>query len=332
MTEKTFLPKVVTVFGGSGFVGRHVVRALAKNGYRVRVAVRRPDLALHLQPLGDVGQITAVQANLRHRWSIERALEGSDAAINLVGILFESGRQSFAAVQDFGARAVAEACAEAGVPLVHMSAIGADPKSASDYGRSKAAGEAAVLSALGDKAVIMRPSIVFGPEDGFFNKFADLARFLPALPLIGGGETKFQPVYVGDVADAFVRAVDGSLEGGKVYELGGPEVVSFRECMQEILKITRRKRLLVDIPWWLARIQGRIFGMLPKPLLTVDQVELLKSDNVVSDEAETEGRSFAGIGIRPTTMDAILPTYLWRYRETGQFTKPAAPSETGGAA
>ncbi|MFZ2100213.1 MAG: complex I NDUFA9 subunit family protein [Oricola sp.] len=332
MTEKTNLPKVVTVFGGSGFVGRHIVRALARRGYRVRVAVRRPDLAFHLQPLGDVGQITAVQANLRHRWSIERAIEGSDAVINLVGILYETGRQSFAAVQEFGSRAVAEACAAAGKPLVHMSAIGADPDGESEYARTKGRAERAVLGALGKNAVIMRPSIVFGPEDGFFNKFADLARFSPVLPLIGGGMTKFQPVYVGDVAEAFARAVDGKLKGGAVYELGGPQVLTFRDCMKEVLKVTKRKRFLVTIPWWAARIQARFLGLLPKPLLTVDQVTLLKSDNVVSDAAAKEGRTLAGIGIRAATVDAILPSYLWRFRETGQFANPTTPTETGGAA
>jgi len=332
MTEKTFLPKVVTVFGGSGFVGRYVVRALARRGYRVRVAVRRPDLAYHLQPLGDVGQITAVQANLRHRWSVERAVEGADAVINLVGILYESGRQSFPAVQEFGARAVAEACAEAKVPLVHMSALGADPDGESEYARTKGRAEQMVLQALGKKAVIMRPSIIFGPEDDFFNKFADMARFSPFMPLIGGGKTKFQPVYVGDVAEAFARAVEGELAGGKVYELGGPEVLTFRECLEEVLKVTRRKRYFVNIPWWAARIQGRIFGLLPKPLLTVDQVTLLKSDNVVSAKAEKDGRSLAGIGIRPATVEAILPSYLWRFRETGQFTNPNTPTQTGGAA
>lgn len=332
MTEISNLPKVVTVFGGSGFVGRHVVRALARRGYRVRVAVRRPDLAVHLQPLGDVGQITAVQANLRHRWSIARAIEGADAVINLVGILFQSGRQSFPAVQEFGARAVAEACAEAGVPLVHMSALGADANSESLYARTKSLGERAVLDALGDQAIIIRPSIVFGPEDDFFNKFGEMARFSPVLPLIGGGHTKFQPVYVGDVAEVFARAVDGKLKGGATYEIGGAEVLTFRECLEEVLRVTRRKRLFVNIPWWAARMQGRILGLLPKPLLTVDQVTLLKTDNVVSAAAEKEGRTLAGIGIRPATLEAILPSYLWRFRETGQFTNPNLPTENGGAA
>jgi uncharacterized protein YbjT (DUF2867 family) len=332
MTEKSNLPKVVTVFGGSGFVGRHVVRALARRGYRVRVAVRRPDLAIHLQPLGDVGQITAVQANLRHRWSIVRAIEGADAVINLVGILFESGKQSFNAVQEFGAKAVAEACRDASLPLVHMSAIGADENGEAQYARTKGRAEKAVLEILGDDAIVMRPSIVFGPEDDFFNKFAGMARFSPVLPLIGGGTTKFQPVYVGDVAEAFALAVDGKLQGGRIYELGGPEVLTFKQCLEEVLKITRRKRFFVNIPWWAANIQGRIFGLMPKPLLTVDQVALLKTDNVVSDAASKENRTLAGIGVKPASVDTILPTYLWRFRETGQYTNPASTSQNGGAA
>ena len=318
-TSPTNLPKVVTVFGGSGFLGRHVTRALAKRGYRVRAAVRRPDLAFHLQPLGDLGQIAAVQANLRHRWSVERALEGADAAVNLVGILFETGRQGFDAVQEFGARAVAEAARDRNIPLVHISAIGADPESGSDYARTKGRAEMRVRDALGDRAVIMRPSIVFGPEDQFFNKFAELARFSPFLPLIGGGGTKFQPVYVGDVAEAVAMAVDGRLKGGATYELGGPEVMTFRKCLEEMLAVTEQKRAFLSIPWWAARIQGRVLGMLPKPLLTADQVKLLEQDNVVSDQAKAEGRTLEGIGIRPATVDAILPTYLWRFRETGQF-------------
>ncbi|TCD16159.1 complex I NDUFA9 subunit family protein [Oricola cellulosilytica] len=330
MTQKANLPKVVTVFGGSGFVGRHVVRALVKRGHRVRVAVRRPDLAIHLQPIGDVGQITAIQANLRHRWSVDRAVEGADAVINLVGILFESGKQTFSAVQEFGAKAVAEACRDAGVPLVHMSAIGANVDGEAEYAKTKGRAEKAVLDTLGDRAIVMRPSIIFGPEDDFFNKFADMARFSPALPLIGGGTTKFQPVYVGDVAEAFARAVDGEVAGGRIYELGGPEVLTFRECLEEVLKITRRKRFFVNIPWWAAMMQGRILGMLPKPLLTTDQVTLLKRDNVVSAEADVDGRTLDAIGIKPASVDAILPTYLWRYREAGQFTNPAAPSENGG--
>lgn len=321
--EKTGIlnkPKLVTVFGGSGFVGRHVVAALAQRGYRVRVAVRRPTLAPYLQPLGNMGQIQTVQANLRYRWSIDRAVKGADHVINLVGILYESGGQRFNAVQAFGARAVAEAARAEGIPLTHISAIGADPQSASAYARTKAEGEKAVHEVLPD-AIILRPSIVFGPEDGFFNKFADMARFSPFLPLIGGGHTKFQPVYVGDVAEAVARTVDGTLEHGKIYELGGPEVMSFRRCMEEMLRVIDRKRALVPVPWFAAKLIGSIAGLLPKPMLTRDQVTLLQHDNVVSDKAASEGRTLEGIGIRPTATDAVLPTYLWRFREQGQFTK-----------
>lgn len=320
MTEVLQTPKLVTVFGGSGFLGRHVVRALAKRGYLVRVACRRPDLAGHLQPLGNVGQIQAVQANLRVRWSVDRAVQDADHVINLVGLLFETGRQSFDAVHDFGARAIAEAARAAGAGLTHVSAIGAYAESESGYARTKAAGEKAVLETL-PEAVIYRPSIVFGPEDGFFNKFANLARFLPALPLIGGGNTRFQPIFVGDVAEAIARSVDGKVAGGKIYELGGPQQLTFKELLQETLHTIDRKRLLLPLPWWLASLQGKILGMLPNPLLTADQVILLQRDNVVSDAAKTEGRTLAAIGIQPATLASILPSYLWRYRAAGQFTR-----------
>ncbi|MBA4269817.1 MAG: complex I NDUFA9 subunit family protein [Methylobacterium sp.] len=320
--------QLVTVFGGSGFVGRHVVRALVKRGYRVRVAVRRPDLAGFLQPLGMVGQIHAVQANLRYPDSVAAAVKGAAAVVNLVGILQEGGRQSFAGVQANGARAIAQACAAAGIArLVQVSAIGADRDSKSLYARSKAEGEAAVLAAV-PGAVILRPSIVFGPEDGFFNRFAALARVLPALPLVGGGETRFQPVFVGDVAEAVARGVDGVVAGGRVYELGGPEVKSFRELLAYICEVTDRKRLLVPLPFPLARIQARILelvdtltlGLLPDAIkLTRDQVTLLESDNVVSAAALAEGRSFEGLGIAPVSVEAIVPSYLWRFRKAGQF-------------
>lgn len=320
MTEILQTPKIITVFGGSGFVGRHLVRALAKRGYQVRVACRRPDLAGHLQPLGNVGQIQAVQANLRVRWSVDRAVQDAAHVVNLVGILHETGRQKFAAVQDFGARAVAEAARSVGAGLTHGSAIGADIASESDYARTKARGEAAVLETI-PGAVIVRPSIVFGPEDGFFNRFANMARFSPVLPLIGGGETQFQPVFVGDVAEAIARSVDGKVEGGKIYELGGPQVLSFRQCMEEMLTIIDRKRMLVPLPWSLAYMQASILGLLPNPLLTSDQVTLLKSHNVVSAEAEKAGRSFAGLGLHPQSIASVLPSYLWRYRPAGQFTR-----------
>ncbi|MGN6471717.1 MAG: complex I NDUFA9 subunit family protein [Rhizobiaceae bacterium] len=320
MTEITETPKLVTIFGASGFIGRHLVRALAKRGYRIRAAVRRPDLAGHLQPLGNVGQIMAMQANLRYRWSVDRAVEGADHVVNLVGILYPSGRQSFEAVHGFGARAVAEAARAAGAGLTHVSALGANPNSPSLYARSKAEGERAVRETV-KNAVIFRPSIVFGPEDHFFNRFAGMARYSPFLPLIGGGNTRFEPVYVGDVAEALARAVDGELKGGKVYELGGPEILTFRQCMEEMLRVIERRRVLVNMPWSLARMQGAVLGMLPKPLLTRDQVIQLGIDNVVSEEAKKEGRTLEGIGIAGETVGAILPTYLWRYRVAGQFTR-----------
>ncbi|MCA1490288.1 complex I NDUFA9 subunit family protein [Sinorhizobium alkalisoli] len=316
------LPPLVTIFGGSGFVGRHVVRALARRGYRIRVAVRRPDLAGHLQPLGNVGQIVCVQANLRYRKSVDRAVEGADHVINCVGVLFESGRNSFDAVQEFGARAVAEAARAAGATLTHISAIGADPKSQSDYARTKGRAELAVLDTV-PEAIILRPSIIFGPEDGFFNKFAEMARFSPVLPLIGGGRTRFQPVYVGDVAEAVARAVEGKLSGGTIYELGGPQVLSFRDCLELMLKTIDRKRSFLSLPFGVASLLGRIASLVPfiAPPITADQVVLLKSDNVVSDKAEVEGRTLDGIGIAPTMLEAILPTYLVRYRPQGQYTR-----------
>ncbi len=327
-STKTAAETLVTVFGGSGFVGRHVVRALAKRGYRVRVAVRRPDLAGFLQPMGGVGQIHAVQANLRYLDSVMAAVHGADAVVNLVGILQEGGRQSFSAVQANGPRAIAQACARAGISrLVQVSAIGADAASSSVYATSKAEGEAAVLGQV-PTAVILRPSIVFGPEDGFFNRFASLARMLPVLPLVGGGDTLFQPVFVGDVAEAVALAIDGKAKPGATYELGGPERKSFRQLLEYVCEVTGRKRLLANLPFPLARIQaGAIeiankltFGLLPDELLlTRDQVELLKSDNVVAEAAIIEGRTLAGLGIVPSSVEAIVPSYLWRFRKSGQF-------------
>ena len=315
-------PKLVTIFGGSGFVGRHLVGALAKRGYRVLVAVRRPDLAYHLQPLGNVGQIKAIQANLRYRWSVERAVEESDIVVNLVGILKETGKQKFDNVQQVGARYVADAAKKAGARLIHGSAIGADPDSESAYGRTKGEAERIVHS-VDKKAIIFRPSIVFGPQDDFFNRFASMARFSPFLPLIGGGYTKFQPVYVGDVAEAMARAVDGELAGGKIYELGGPEVASFRECMEIMMRITYRRRVLLSIPWFAASTMAKLTGWLPGAPLTYDQVVMLRTDNVVSEEAQKAGRTLPGIGISPANMDSILPDYLVRFRPHGQFTRDA---------
>ena len=315
------LPPLVTVFGGSGFIGRHVVRTLAKRGYRIRVAVRRPDLAGFLVPAGNLGQISIVQANVRYRNSIDRAVEGAQHVVNCVGILAESGRNTFDAVQEFGAKAIAEAARGVGASLTHISALGANANSASAYARTKARAEAAILLIKPD-AVIMRPSIVFGPEDGFFNKFADMSRTAPFLPLIGGGETKFQPVYVEDVAEAVARSVDGKLKAGTTYELGGPEVLTFRECLETTLSVINRKKTLVSIPFAVASLMGSIASLVPliTPPITPDQVTLLKSDNVVSKQAEAEGRTLKDIGLLPTLLISVLPSYLVRYRPQGQFT------------
>jgi NADH dehydrogenase len=318
------LETLVTVFGGSGFLGRNVVRALCKRDYRVRVAVRRPELAGHLQPLGRVGQIHAVQANVRYPASVEAAMRDSHVAINLVGILAKSGAQTFDAVQARGAEAIARVAASAGASMVHVSAIGANDRSSSQYARTKAAGEKAVLAAL-PSATIMRPSVVFGPEDQFTNRFAALARLAPALPLIGGGTTRMQPVYVGDVATAIADAVDGKAKPGATYELGGPEVLTMREIMETILEITDRDRMLVSLPFGLARLLSIFLQFAPGTLkLTPDQVELLRSDNVVSEAAKAAGLTLEGLGITPDSLEAIAPSYLWRFRPAGQFQRKNA--------
>ncbi|MEC9463169.1 MAG: complex I NDUFA9 subunit family protein, partial [Pseudomonadota bacterium] len=262
-----------------------------------------------------------VQANLRYRSSVDAAVQGADHVVNCVGILFESGRNGFDAVQDFGARAVAEAARSVGATLTHISAIGADAKSDSAYAATKGRAEAAVQSILPD-ATILRPSIVFGPEDGFFNKFASMARIAPALPLVGGGKTRFQPVYVGDVAEVVARAVDGTIARGKIYELGGQDVASFKQCLEMMLDVVGRKRALVNLPFGIASLIGSIASAVPliTPPLTSDQVKLLKKDNVVSPAAKAEGRTLEGLGIQPVTMAAILPTYLVQYRVHGQYT------------
>lgn len=318
MTARSPYDTLVTVYGGSGFLGRHVVRALAKRHYRIRVAVRRPELAGYLQPLGRVGQIHAVQANLRHQASVEAAARDASILVNLVGILFERGQQRFDAVHTLGAERVALTTNAQGARLVHVSAIGADERSPSAYARSKAEAERLVLAAQ-SSAVILRPSILFGPEDDFFNRFASLARVSPALPLIGGGNTRFQPVFVGDVAAAVADAVDGTARNGTTYELGGAEIRTFKELMQFVLATIERKRLLVPLPFFLAKIQATFLQFMPKPMLTPDQVELLRADNVVSAAARAEGRTLQGLGIEPETMEAIVPSYLWRYRKSGQF-------------
>jgi uncharacterized protein YbjT (DUF2867 family) len=309
---------LVTIYGGSGFIGRHLVGALAKTGARMRVAVRRPELAGHLQPLGSVGQINAVQANVRYPDSLLAAARGADAVVNLVGILFPTGKQTFAAVQDEGARHVAEAAKAAGAhALVHVSAIGANPNSPSVYAQSKAQGEAAVREVFPD-AVILRPSVVFGPEDDFFNRFAALARLLPALPLIGGGGTKLQPVFVGDVAKAVLAGLTGA-GAGAPYELGGPEVLTLKQVMERVLTYSMRRRFLVPLPFSLAKLQAAVLQFLPNPPLTVDQVRLLETDNVVSEEAKRSGRTLQGLGVEPVAFAAVVPGYLEQFRPRGQF-------------
>ncbi|WP_370676099.1 complex I NDUFA9 subunit family protein [Pleomorphomonas sp. PLEO] len=319
-------PPVVTVFGASGFIGRHVVRALAARGWRIRAACRRPDLAAHLQPLGGVGQIMPMQANLRYRASVDRAVSGSDAVVNLVGILSASGRQTYAAVQAFGARAVAEASAAAGITrLVHVSAIGADAASRSVYARTKAAGEAAVLDVVKD-AVVLRPSVVFGPEDHFINMFGGLSARSPVMPLIGGGLTRLQPVFVGDVAEAVARAVEGHVAGGRIYELGGPEVLTFRAIIERLLAETGRQPHLLTIPFGLATLAARLSAWLPGAPLTPDQVELLKVGSVVSAAAIGEGRTLEALGIAPTSLGAVLPEYAVRFRPHGQYDRDGLPA------
>lgn len=312
------MQNLVTVFGGSGFVGTQTVRQLAKAGWRIRVAVRNPGLAYRMRLMGDVGQIDVVQANLRNTPSLDRALEGASAAVNLVGVLYETGRQGFQSVQAMGARNVAEAGRGAGVSrMVQMSALGADANSPSKYARSKAEGETAVRAIYPD-AVVVRPSIIFGPGDGFFNRFAGMAQFSPALPLIGGGHTRFQPVYVTDVARALAQAVSDPDLAGQTLELGGPGVFSFRELMQMLLAQTGQRRALIPVPFPMASLLGTVAGwsrVVIAPPLTADQVELLRSDNVVSGAC----LGLTELGITPTTLDAILPTYLYSFRRGGQY-------------
>ncbi|MBW7967451.1 complex I NDUFA9 subunit family protein, partial [Bradyrhizobium sp. BR 10261] len=305
------LETLVTVFGGSGFLGRNVVRALCRRDYRIRVAVRRPELAGHLQPSGKVGQVHTIQANLRYPGSVEAAVRDSHVVINLVGILTEGGAQTFDAVQAKGAETVAKAAAAAGADLIHVSAIGADADSPSRYAKAKAAGEAAVSAAV-PSATIFRPSVMFGPEDQFTNRFAALARLSPVLPLIGGS-TRMQPVYVGDVATAIADAVDGKAKAGATYELGGPEVLTMREIIEAILAITDRKRTLVPLSFGLARLKAALLQFAPGTFkLTPDQVTLLERDNVVSDAAKAAGLTLEGLGITPDSLEAIAPQYLWR--------------------
>jgi uncharacterized protein YbjT (DUF2867 family) len=313
---------IVTIFGGSGFVGRYATRELASRGWRIRAACRRPDLAGHLQPMGAVGQVHPVQANLRYPQSLEPVVAGADAVVNAVGILSPAGRQNFEALHVEGARAVAAAAREEGVKrLVHVSAIGADEKSSAEYARTKAKGEAGVLEEF-PGAIIIRPSIVFGPEDEFFNRFAAMARISPFLPLIGGGRTHFQPIYVGDLATVIANAVEGAGTPGTVYEVGGPEILTFKQLLDRTQQWSGRKAAYLSMPFWLAKLQALLTWPLPNSWrpLTVDQVRMLERDNVVSEAAKNEGRTLDALGVStPHSAASIVPTYLERFKPRGQF-------------
>jgi uncharacterized protein YbjT (DUF2867 family) len=316
--------RLVTVIGGSGFIGRHVVRALAKRGYRVRVASRRPDLSGHTQMAGGPGQVVPVQANVRFPASIAAACEGAYAVVNTVGTDVSSGSQTFDAVLRFGSEAIAKAAKATGAKvLITVSGIGTNLDTSSLAVQAKSQAEK-IAAEIFPGAIVVKPSVVFGPDDRFFNKLASMARFAPVLPLIGGGETKIQPVFVGDIAEAIATLIDRGEANGKSYELGGPRVASMKELTQFTLDTIRRKRVLLPLPWSVSRLLGSILGILPNPQLTADQVELLKFDNVVSADAKAKGLTLEGLGITPHTIESVVPEYLYRYRKAGQFTQANA--------
>ena len=306
---------VVTIFGGAGFIGRYIVQSLARQGMQIRIVCRRPEEGLRCKPMGDVGQIVPVAANIRNKSSVAAAIDGSDVVINLVGVLFKRGLQNFDTIHIEGARTVAQEAANSGVKrLIHLSAIGADINSSSEYARSKGYGEKAIFEFFPD-ATILRPSIVFGSEDDFFNRFAAIARLLPVIPVIGS-KTQFQPVYVGDIAKAVLACLKNKVTVGSCYELGGPTIYTFRELMEIMLNEIGRKRVLIPIPFWAASIKAlflehlRIPFFVPKPMLTRDQVQLLKADNVIREN----NLGIQNLGIVPTPLQAVLPGYLNRYR------------------
>lgn len=315
--------KIAVVFGASGFVGRHVVRELASRGWRVRAAVRKPSAANYLKPLGKVGQIEIVQANIRYRPSINMALSGANAVVNLVGTFDTFGQNDMEELHAAGARNIAEMATKAGIEqIVHISAIGANPRGDAEYARTKAQGEEAFRE-YAPSAVILRPSVIFGPQDELFNRFGAMAQIAPALPLIGGGKTRFQPVYVDDVADAVAEALENPEHRGRVFELGGPEIVTFKEMMELLLAMIGRKRLLLPLPFAMAGIMGSVGGVVSRlPFIeapiTTDQVKMLKTDNIVGLTNEPVG-TLEDLGIQPETMESILPTYLYKFRKQGQF-------------
>lgn len=315
------MSKLVTIYGGSGFIGRYIARRMAKAGWRVRVAVRRPNEAMFVKPYGVVGQVEPVLCNVRDDALVRHVMMGADAVVNCIGILAEDSKNTFDTVQSEGAARIARIAAEEGIAqMVHISAIGADEGSDSDYARTKALGEAGILQHM-PAAVILRPSIVFGTEDQFFNRFADMTKLGPVLPVVGA-DTRFQPVYVDDVAQAAEKALTGAVDPG-VYELGGPDVCSFRRLMEIMLETINRRRLIVNIPFFAAHIMGFIFDMVQKlslgliknGMITRDQVKNLARDNVVAEGA----RGFEALGIEPATMVSVLPEYLWRFRPSGQY-------------
>jgi len=316
-------PELITIFGGSGFVGTQVVQLLARAGYRIRVAVRRPDLAGHVKPLGNVGQVVPIQANVRNKDSVAAAVRGASVVINLAAIGIEKGRQRFRAVNVMGARNVAEASRLAGVEtFIQMSVLGADTHSPSLFARSRAMGEAEVRSVF-PGAIIFRPSVIFGVGDDFFNTIGALSRLLPVMPLFGA-KTRFQPVYVGDVAEAIAEAAKGNAAAGTTYELGGPEILSNRELTERVLRETGRRRPILPLPLGVGTLLSIPMGLMPRPLLTGDRVRLLGLDNVVSDAAIADKRTLQGFGITPRPLDAVLPSYLWRFAPNGQFDRQTA--------
>ncbi|UAB88703.1 complex I NDUFA9 subunit family protein [Ruegeria sp. SCSIO 43209] len=315
------MSKLVTIYGGSGFVGRYIARRMAAEGWRVRVAVRRPNEAMFVRPYGAVGQVEPILCNIRDDASVSAAMHGVDAVVNCVGVLNELGKNAFDAVQAEGAERIARLAAAQSIDrMVHISAIGADPESDSEYARTKAQGEAGVLQHM-PGAVILRPSVIFGTEDQFFNRFAGMTRMSPFLPLVGA-ETKFQPVYVDDVAQAAVQGVLGKASAG-VYELGGPEVKSFRALMQQMLDVIHRRRIIIGMPFWAAKIMAGVldiakfvsFQLFPNNILTRDQLKNLRRDNVAADDA----KGFSDLGIEPATLESVLPEYLWKFRPAGQY-------------
>ena len=309
--------KIATIFGASGFIGRHLIRRLTKKDFRIVAATRSPYLHGYLKPLGNPGQIDLEKVNLFDKERLRTLIKNSDVVINLVGILYETKKQKFEDIHAKFPDLLSKLCSELNIEkLVHISALGIDETANSQYMQSKLKGEKNILNNF-NRSVILRPSIIFGPEDNFFNQFASLAEFLPALPLIGGGLTYFQPIYVGDIAKSIVTVLEKEEINNNIYELGGPQTFTFKELMKILLKQIKKKRFLVPIPFLLAKFQAKILQLLPRPLLTTDQVEMLKYDNIVSNNYPT----LKDLKINPRTIESVLPDYIWRFRKGGQFAK-----------